>query len=516
MRTTTTTTTPPPTTTSLGRAAARGFSWLLGQTLGTKAINTVANIVLAWLLAREDFGLIGLAYTVTTFISVLRQAGLREILIHRNTHFNRWANPVFWMSFFLGTAAMVLTCGAIPLAQRLYDAPQLGGILAILSVNALLAGLIPVPQAKLSNDLRFKAQAVIMVAAALAQAIIACLLAWAGWGAYAIAVAAVAGMVIITALYWVAAPVRLKFSPQMRRWRFLVGDSAAMGVTGLLLILISQGDYMALGIFHDTITTGLYYFAFNLSIQTVTIFTNNLGNVLFPTLAKLQDEPGRQTDAFLRASRLLAMVAVPACFVQAAIADPVFRLFFPARWHPAIPVMEILSLGMAWWAVGSPARSLMQSQGRFKGLLILSIICAAGYMTAVMLTAALGGMIAVAIAEAVTYSLMGPLYIHAGIQPGGLGRGAWKQVVTVYWPATLGSLASLVPGVLIAQALPAMTGRSLVQIGIILGLGGPLYLLILKRLAPADCRELIQRIGSLLKRRSAVQRVMDAPAHQDS
>ncbi len=80
--------------------------------------------------------MIGLAYTVTAFIGVLQRAGLRDILIHRHAQFDRWANPVFWMSACLGIGGMLLTLSAIPLATHLYGEPMLAGLLAVLSLNA--------------------------------------------------------------------------------------------------------------------------------------------------------------------------------------------------------------------------------------------------------------------------------------------------------------------------------------------------------------------------------------------
>ncbi|HVF10908.1 MAG TPA: oligosaccharide flippase family protein, partial [Abditibacteriaceae bacterium] len=109
----------------LGRKTARGFAWLVAQTLGTRMASAVEQIILAWLLLPQDFGLVALAYTVTQFIDIVQQAGLRDVLIQRQAHFNYWANPAFWMSAVMGLAASLLMAAAAPLAASLYKAPQL-------------------------------------------------------------------------------------------------------------------------------------------------------------------------------------------------------------------------------------------------------------------------------------------------------------------------------------------------------------------------------------------------------
>ena len=39
----------------------------MAQTVGSKVVNMAGQVVLAWLLVPADWGLIGLAYTVTAF-----------------------------------------------------------------------------------------------------------------------------------------------------------------------------------------------------------------------------------------------------------------------------------------------------------------------------------------------------------------------------------------------------------------------------------------------------------------
>lgn len=489
----------PPSAPALGQAAARGFSWLLGQTLGTKAINTAVQIILAWLLTREEFGLIGLAYTVTAFVSVLQRAGLQEILIHRHVKFNRWANAAFWMSLALGCCGMLLIWAAIPLAVRIYHEPKLAGLLAVLSINSVLGSLLIVPQAKLSNALRFRVLALVTVAAALLQAIVACLLAWMGWGAQSIAVSAVAGVAAQGVLMWSFAPHRLMRKMHLRRWRFMMTDSVAMLGTGILWVITAQGDYMVLGIFHTAALTGLYYFAFNLSMQTISLFTGNLESVLFPTLSKLQDEPERQTESFIRATRLLALIVIPACLLQAAIADPLIRMIFPAKWYPAIPVMQILCVGMAFRAAGSPGWAMMRSQGRFRTMFVLSCIYTAAYLFLVTAGAVLGGIVSVAIAESIYFVLMSPVHLYAAIVPGGK---SWKPILQIYLPPLVGSIAALLPGWAIAYTIPHVAGQHLIRFGVALAIGGPLYFLIMRRVSPVDCVQLRQRFTSIIRYRS--------------
>src|ERR1700722_13409608 len=63
------------------RATAHGFLWMTAQTVLNKVVSIGSQVALAWLLDREDFGLISKAFTATAFPALLYQLGVREVLV---------------------------------------------------------------------------------------------------------------------------------------------------------------------------------------------------------------------------------------------------------------------------------------------------------------------------------------------------------------------------------------------------------------------------------------------------
>src|SRR5438105_2578608 len=227
----------PPAATPLGRRAAGGMVWMMVQTVVGKAANFLTQLVLARLLAPEVFGQVAVTFTVATLANILQQAGAREILIQRQAKLRRWVVPATSLALVTGTAAAVLMIAASVAAARIYRLPQLVGLIAAFSVWSPVSSLTLVAQAILETQLRFRAVA--------------------------------------------RAPVR--WSLHLRRWRFMVGDSFAVMAAKACVTLISYGDYMMLGFLHrdNPWWGGLYYFAFNLSMQTMSFLGINLEGVLF-------------------------------------------------------------------------------------------------------------------------------------------------------------------------------------------------------------------------------------------
>jgi len=127
--------------TPLSRRTAHGFAWLVGQTILSKVTSLAGQLVLAWRLDPKDFGLVGLAFTVSAFGTIVQQVGLKEILIQRQRHFGRWATAAFWMSVALGFLAAALMIAGAPIAARIYGARELIGMVAWIAAAAPIAAL---------------------------------------------------------------------------------------------------------------------------------------------------------------------------------------------------------------------------------------------------------------------------------------------------------------------------------------------------------------------------------------
>lgn len=478
--------------------------WLVGQTLGSKAVGMLGQIVLAWFLLPADFGLVALAYTVSAFANLFQQAGLKEILVQRQKHFARWANAGFWMSLALSSAAGLIMAGAAPLAARLYHAPGLTGLVWVLALCAPANALSVVPTARLQIQLRFRAQAVLAFLVNFGTIALSVLLAWAKFGAYSFVVPRlVMALVQAAAFWWLVAeteagvrrhPVRARL--QLRRWRFLVGDSFLLMGAAVCYTIFSVGDYTALGLAHEEAVVGVYYFAFNLSTQAVALLTVNLWGVLMPALTKLQDEPGRQLRAFLSAARLMALVSVPCGLLQAALSEPGIRIFFAAKWYPAIPVLQALSIGMTFMMIGVPAGTLLQAQGRFKTLFYVAMGSAVGFVALVSAAALFGAALAMGVAVAVFYAAYGAISLYATVRPAG---GSWRDVTRIYAPALAAGMLAIGGAYSLSWLIPT-TGKTgwVARATVIVLVAVPLYVLLVSKLAPQDWRELMVRVRSML------------------
>ncbi len=413
---------------SLTSQAARGFLWTIVQTLGSKAVGMLGQIILAHLLLPRDFGLVALSIIAVSFASVIRQTGIQQILVQRHAHFRRWANPAFWFEFAFGLATALLLVVASPIAALVFHSKALMGLILVSAAAAPLSPWFVIPTARLMIDMRFKAIAAVNIICNFTMTCMSVFLAWRGFGAYSFLVPIpIAGAIRCWWLWRLARP-RITLNPQFRRWKFLIGDSGLMIATGFLNAVMYQAGYLALGLMYPKSTVGQFFFALNLSSQLALLLSQNLGGVLLPALARLQDHSARHAAALMRALRMLAYVSTPLCLLLALVAKPLVVVIYGARWLPAVPMLEIMALTSAISIPASPASAALQSQGRFSILFRWTAAQTPIYLAAVLVGAWLGGGLGVAVAWLLFTLASGPISIHLAIRD----PGDWRRIAGVY------------------------------------------------------------------------------------
>jgi O-antigen/teichoic acid export membrane protein len=480
------------------RIAAVGVAWLMLESIGARIIAFASQIALAWLLLPEDFGAFGLALTVTSLALALANFGVEDVLTQRQRTIRFWVTPAFWISLGLGTLGMLAVLAAAPVAAAVYGVPELVGMLAIMAVAIPIAALAAVPMAMLRAALRFRLLAGYATAELAATQFLAVLLAWQGIGAFSFAVPLLVMAVVRALVFWSIAAPQLRWGAL--RWsqlRYMIGSGMAVFGTRLIIAAVGQYGFFVLGLTAAPAVIGAYYFASRLAVQPITMMAGSLSRVLFPMLSQLRTDPVRQCRSALEASRALAFVAIPLCFLQTALAEPVLHLVFGPKWEAAIPLVQILSLGLGFDAVSWVVGSLMSAQGEFRRNLVYACLSAPPFFAAATLGALLGSSLGMAIGISAFYVVLPPIYTYAVFRQCSVPLGC---VVGLYLvPALLSAVA--VGAAYALSLLPPWRGDDAARIVVMVLSGCLLYTVLARCFAPATFMELLGRLGVILRLR---------------
>lgn len=480
--------------------ATTGLAFLLFQTIVVKAVRLTGQVLLAWLLIPEDFGLFMVAATLHQFVSVLKNAGLRDILIHRGAKLHLWSNPAAWMSLALGLAGCLLMWVAAPFIAEFFKDDRLVALVRVLAATTLFQSLGQVPFATMHIRLQFKTSGTIEGVNNILQMLLSLAFAWAGMGAMSFVLPMLIIAILRVGVLWRLVRPKIRMTPQFRRWRYLVFDSLNLISADFGRTLAYQGDYMVMGrAFAGTTAVGLYSYAFQMSSFTVMTLGKNLDTVLFPSLAAMRGDPARQSRAFYRTIRMMALVGVPFCGLQAIAAEPAVRAVLREAFYGSIPYIAILSIGMVPRLLIAPCTSVLRTRGQFRLLSWLAWVfggCILGCAIAAVVL--FDSPIAVAVGVTIAFGVSGLVHMFFALRPDGQPL---RKTAIVFGVPTIASAIGCGLAWLAISAMPNETVVwNILRVLAACAIVGVVYIPLVRIFDPEPCKDLIDRVRSVTKK----------------
>jgi PST family polysaccharide transporter len=299
---------------------------------------------------------------------------------------------------------------------------------------------------------------------------------------------------VAVVLWAVARPV-IRICNPFRHWRFLVGDSAYIFGQYFLQTVVGQGDYIILGtLFGDTVV-GPYFFAYGMAKQAIQLTAGSIQTALMAGLARMPTFSDQQTRAALRATKGLSLVGIPLCLVQAAVARPFLVGLYGDKWVEAIPLVQLISVGMAFDVAAWAACSLFQSRGQFRFLFIWSSVSAPIFIALIFVGAIYGQSLGVAVALCIFNTVFSPMLVCWIFRASNI---PWSEILGIYTrPLLIGMLSAGASTIAIIVS-GAVGFQLLLQCGFAIGAGLIIMGISASLIAPDTWMEIMVRLKGLI------------------
>jgi len=455
---------------SLSRRAFDGIVWMMLQNVMGRGCLVLSQLGMAALLRPSDFGVIGLAYTITTIASTLTNVGIEDVLLRRRAALRYWTGPAFWISLCLSFLAGAIVLLAAPFAASLYKAPELIGLLTLSAVSIPIGALANVPGMILRARMQFRVLAISGAVENIAQAALTLGFAWLGFGAYSFVLPLPMLAVGKAAAWWRLAARGIALQVKVRRWRHLVGNTLYTFLNRILGTIIGQGDYFVLGLLATHDVVGAYYFGFRVAAQPLGLLTVNVMGVLYPALVHFKYDPVRQARAALMSCRIVLYSLIPLALLQAACAAPLITWLFGERWAASIPIIQLLSIGMALDSVSGVSSTLASARGEFKAVFLYTALETPVFFALVTVGALLDRAVGTAWGVCIFFATK-PIFVYLVFRKSGVTP---LQLAMIYVKPLILAAGAFGLGWAAAQ-FPVFAGWPMMQIVITSAIGLTLY-----------------------------------------
>src|SRR5215831_15405369 len=188
----------------LGRLALRGGVVAVAMQYGNGVLQIVAAIVLARLLAPEDFGLVAIVAALTSFAPLLIDFGLGDATAQRGKITRSQVSSLFWLSSGIGLAVAMVVAACSPLIAWIYGDPRLESIALYSSVTFVLSGVSNQHLALLRRTMQFSRIAKIQFLGTLLGIAVAIFMAIRGYGYWALVIRPIVNALCVAIGAWLA------------------------------------------------------------------------------------------------------------------------------------------------------------------------------------------------------------------------------------------------------------------------------------------------------------------------
>lgn len=328
---------------SIERRAAVALKWASIAKLAGQIVSWGSTLIVIRLLDPEDYGLMALVSVVISVLGSVAELGIGAAIVQARDIDRNDLAKISGLILMVNISLFIVLALSAPLIAAAYQMPELTRLIQVSALQLPIVTAATIQLALAQRELDFKWLAMVELMAILAAAVVTLLLAWRGFGVWAL----VLGSIANAAARALLALQRGFIWPSFR----LRGVGRFLRLGGIVTIgrimwqVINQSDVLIGARRLGAGPIGIYSVSLELATLPLTKIMSTLNQVALPAVARLQDQPNRLRLRMLDAIRILTVVSIPALWGIAAVAPEAVEVVLGEKWvETVLPIQLIASM----------------------------------------------------------------------------------------------------------------------------------------------------------------------------
>ena len=314
-------------------------------TLASCVLQVGYTAVMARLLNPAAFGLMALSGVILRFGDYFAKMGMGQAIIQKPDLTERDVRAAFTSSLLLGAffAGLIAVCA--PLAGHIVNQPEVVPVVQVDALCIFLSGINSTAFSLLKRSMRFRTLAILETTSFLVGFVgLGLVLAWQGYGIWALVGASVGNMLLLTILAYAAERHTLRLLFSWDAYRPLLVYGSRTSVISFVEFLSMSLDTVFIGRQLGPAALGIYSRGSMLIKLPVYQLISSLSKVLFPSFSQVQADVPRLRGAYLNSITLVATLVTPVCIGMTVAAPEIVRVMLGPKWMAAVPILQVISL----------------------------------------------------------------------------------------------------------------------------------------------------------------------------
>lgn len=348
--------------------------WKFLERCGFQFVQFFLSIILARLLTPSDYGVIALILVFTQISNVFISSGFGTALIQKKDSDELDFSSVFYLSLFVAFVCYFILFFLAPTIAKFYNNELLIGYIRVVAISLFFSAINGVQGTYVSKKMQFKRFFFSSMGAVLGSGIIGVILAYNGFGVWALVMQHVFSGFFSFVILWFTVKWRPKLIFSFARVKTLFSFGWKLLCSGLLDTVFKNIYSLIVGRIYKSQVLGY----FNRGQQFPQVIASNLNgsiqSVMLPTLSANNDNPSEVKKITRRSISTSAFVLMPCMFGLAAVAEPLVKVLLTDKWLPCVPFLQLACISYALYPIHTANLTGINALGRSDIFLKLEII----------------------------------------------------------------------------------------------------------------------------------------------
>lgn len=358
----------------LSKKVSSGLIWTYAERIAAQIVTLIVTVVLARLIAPEEYGIIAI---VTVFIAIADSfviSGFGNSLIQKKDTDELDYSTVFYFSIAFSFVIYFLLFICAPLISAYYEMPRLTLVIRMMGLRLPIAAVNSVQQAYVSKTMQFRRFFVSTIGGTLASAALGIILAWLGYGVWALVAQYLGNVAIGTLVLAFTSGWKPKMIYSQKRMNKLFSFGWKIMVVGVMTSLYSNLRNLVIGKRYSSDDLAYSTKGEQFPSTIAGNINSSISKVLFPALSNKQNELETLKRIMRRSISVGNYVLFPILCGLAVIAEPFVKVLLTEKWMGCIPYLRIMCVVYMLQPLQTSSLQVIKALGKGNLYLVIDII----------------------------------------------------------------------------------------------------------------------------------------------
>lgn len=388
------------------------FLWKFLERTSTQIINLVIQIILARLISPEKFGELAILIVFVNIANIFVQKGFSSSLIRKKEISDADCNTVFTVGFIVSLVLYVIIYLLAPVIAKVYNSPDLGSNLRVISIQLFFSAVYCVQNAILVREMKFRTIFFRGFIATVMAGLTGIGLAYKNYGLPALVAQSLLNQILLCVTAWFAVKWRPRFCFYKKNFAEIFSFGSKILLSEILSYFVESLRTLVIGKKYSETDLSYYDRGQTYPATLMRGVYDTLAGVLLPHFSKEQDENESLSQDLLNSVSVSMFIITPVFIGMAAVGPVLIPLLLTEVWIEAIPYFMIFCVYQIPFPIQGILRQAIYAKGQGTYVLKIEIIKSIISLVALLVALPFGVMPIAISAVAAMYITTGVSYFY--------------------------------------------------------------------------------------------------------